>query len=74
MHINDELLRAAKRRAAERGTSLKAVFEEALRTLLGSEKPATPYKLRWRTERGRILPGVNLADRKSLMDLMDGIE
>lgn len=74
MHINDELLRAAKQRAAEKGTSLRAVLEEALRAHLGTGESRRPYRFRWRTEKGGLLPGVRLDDRKSLFDLMDGIQ
>jgi len=31
-----------------------------------------PYRLRWRSERGRLLPGVNLDSRDHLFDRMDG--
>ena len=60
--ISDELLRLAKRRAADEGTTLKAVFEDALRGHLvrGPSRPG--YRLEWRTETGRIQPGVDLVD------------
>lgn len=71
LEINDELFRHAKRRAASEGAPLRAVVEAALRVYLGG-KPATPrYRLRWRTENGRIHPGVRLDDRDALMDLME---
>ena len=70
--INAELLRRAKKRAADEGTSLKGLIERALRGLLDARSPgSTRYRLRWRTERGRIQPGVRLDDRDSLFDLMD---
>jgi hypothetical protein len=70
--LNDRLFREAKRRAAEQGTTLRRVIEEALRSYLAGPKPADGYRLRWRTERGRVLPGVRLDDRDALFDLMDG--
>lgn len=70
--INDVLFRAAKRMAAERGTSLREVVEAALRQHLGRTKRETGYKLQWQPESGRLLPGVDLADRDALFDLMDG--
>jgi Arc/MetJ family transcription regulator len=70
--INDLLFRAAKRQAAERGTSLREVVEAALRQHLGKVKAAAPYRLQWQTESGRLQPGVDLTDRDALFDIMDG--
>ena len=72
IEINDVLFRAIKRQAVERGTSLREVVEAALRQHLGKAKAAAGYRLQWRPESGRLLPGVDLADRDSLFDLMDG--
>lgn len=72
IEINDVLFRAAKRRAAEQGTSLRDVVEAALRQHLGKTKAAAKYTLRWRPEAGRLQPGVDLTDRAALFDLMDG--
>lgn len=70
--INDVLFRAAKRKAAEQGTSLRDLIEAALRQHLGKSKAAAGYTLRWQTERGRLQPGVDLTDRDALFDIMDG--
>lgn len=70
--IPDELLRQAKRRAADEGAPLKRIAEEALRQFLRGPASRSRYKLRWRTQSGRILPGVRLEDREALFDLMDG--
>ena len=75
ININDELLRDAKKRAAEEGTTLRALMEDALRSRIqahGSSKSG--FELRWRTEKGRLQPGVRLDDRQSLFDLMEGRE
>jgi len=71
IEINDDLLRQAKRRAADEGTSLRALVERALRLHLGGKHRARGYKLTWRTETGRMLPGVRLDDRDALHDLME---
>ena len=71
LEIGDELFRQAKRRAADRGASLRHIVEEALRLYLAKRPKANGYKLRWRTESGRLLPGVKLEDRDALFDLMD---
>ena len=70
--IADEVLRQAKRRAADEGTPLRTVIEAALRAYLFRRPNRSSYKLAWRTERGRLLPGVDLDDRDKLFDLMDG--
>ena len=72
VEINDELFRRAKRRAADSGETLRAVIEAALRSYLGDGPANGGYSLSWRPESGRIMPGVQLDDRDSLFDLMDG--
>src|SRR5262245_15981744 len=74
IELNDDLLRRAKRRAADDRTTLREVIEQALRAHL-TRRGALPrgrYTLRWRTERGTLQPGVRLDDRDALFDLMDG--
>jgi Arc/MetJ family transcription regulator len=70
--ISDELLRQAKKRATDEGTALREVVETALRLYLQSRPRHGRYRLRWRTEKGRILPNVRLDDRDALFDLMEG--
>lgn len=71
--INDEVLRQAKRRAADETVPLREIVERALRAFLGGKSGAsTRYALRWRTERGRLQAGVCLEDRDALFDIMDG--
>lgn len=73
MDLSDELLRRAKKKAADDGVPLRDVVESALRAYLSGKPQGTGYALRWGTERGRLLPDVDLDDRDSLFDLMDGI-
>jgi hypothetical protein len=70
--LNDELLDRAKRQAIRERTTLKAIVERALRSHLSGRPTAGSYRLRWRTERGRLQPGVRLEDRDALFDLMEG--
>lgn len=72
--LNDDLVRRPKRRAADHGTTLREVIEEALRAHLAKPRGAAParYVLRWRTERGALQPGVRLDDRDALFDVMEG--
>jgi hypothetical protein len=73
LDLDDRVLSAAKRRAAEQGTTLTAFVEEALAVaLLPAQKGAARYHLEWQTVRGRLLPGVDVADRDSLFDAMEG--
>ncbi len=73
VELNDDLLRRAKRRAADDKTTLRQVLEEALRGHLARRRPerGAAFVLDWRTERGTLQPGVSLEDRNALFDLMD---
>ena len=70
--LNDELMRRVKRLAADEGVTFRELVERALRGLLERKPGRKPYKLRWRTEKGQVQPGVRLDDRDALFDLMDG--
>lgn len=73
VEISDELFRLAKKRAADESAPLRQIIESGLRLYLSGQRRKTPgYKLRWRSEKGRILPGVSLTDRDALFDLMEG--
>lgn len=74
VRLNDDLLAAAKQRAAAEHTTLTALIEDSLKRTLAS-RPATG------TERFTIrpfgdadlLPGVDLDHSAALRDLMDGL-
>jgi len=70
LDLADDILRLAKQRAADEQIPLRAVVEAALRRYLTRPAQSAGYKLRWRTERGELLPGVNLDDRDALFDRM----
>jgi len=72
VEISDELLRQAKKRAADEGEPLRQVVESALRAYLGGRPRGGTYRLSWHAVHGRIQPGVRLDDRDALFDLMDG--
>lgn len=75
LDLEDALLRAAKRRAVERGTTLTKVIEDALRRLLHpARRSRAPFKLELLTKKGRPVRGVDLADRDSLYERMEGRE
>ena len=73
LDLDDALLTAARRQAAANDMTLTAFVEHALAASL--TRPAVTenqYEFRWKTHRGRTLPGVNVADRDRLYDRMDG--
>jgi len=73
LDIDDRILAAARRRAAEKGTTLTAFVEHALAaSLLDRGASESRYEFRWTTHRGRTLPGVDLSDRDRLLERMEG--
>jgi hypothetical protein len=72
IEFTDELFRQLRKKAADEGSTIRAVVEAALRVYLSGDSKPGSYKLRWRTEKGRLQPGVHLDDRDTLFDLMDG--
>jgi hypothetical protein len=73
IRIDEQLLKKAKQMAIERKKSLTAVIEDALRESLARQNAAgqrSPVHLV--TFRGKgLLPGVDLDDSASLLDLME---
>ena len=72
IHLNDGLLREARRRAADDGIPLRDVIETALRQFLRTRPSDQSYRVSWHTESGRLLPGVDLNRRDALTERMDG--
>ncbi|HLC30926.1 MAG TPA: type II toxin-antitoxin system VapB family antitoxin [Dehalococcoidia bacterium] len=72
IRLDDQLLREAKSLAAETGGTLTSVIEDALReTLARRSHQAEREPVRLPTMPGRLLPGVDLDDSASLLDLME---
>ncbi len=70
--LDDRLLERAKRFAANRGTTLRAVVEEALRARLAPRpRKQEKYHFAPPTVRGTQPPAVDVADRDALFDLLD---
>jgi plasmid stability protein len=67
--IDDILLRELKTRAAREGRSVQQVTNELIRRGIAAARPA--YRLRLRGSSAKLAPGVDLADRDRLFDLMD---
>ncbi len=74
MRLDDDLLREAKRYAAEQGTTLTAMLDQALREILArQERESQDERKPLPSFKGRGLQaGVDLDDSASLLDLMDG--
>ena len=73
LDLDDTLMRKAKRRAADEGTTLTTVIEGALRQYLAPARPSgKAFRLKLLTKKGRPVPGVNVADRDHLYERMEG--
>ncbi len=71
--IEDDVMRRARKKAAEEGRPLKDVINDALRFGLEAERASRKsYRFKLRTVEGKTLPGVDLTDRDKLFDLMEG--
>ncbi len=74
LNLDDRLIGAAKARAAHNGEPLTRLIERALRQhLQPAPRTDIPFKLQLLTRNTRALPGVDLADRGTLCDIMDGL-
>lgn len=72
LNIDDHLLMYAKLQATQRGCTLKQVVEDALRESI-SRHSIDRDLVKLETVSGAGLkPGVDLDDRRSLDDIMDG--
>lgn len=73
LRIDDQLLRAAKKAAAESGRTLTAVIEDALRQSLanGKRSAKTPRFKLPTLHLGETMPGVDLDNSAALLELME---
>jgi hypothetical protein len=75
LDIDDTLLKKAKARARQTRRTLTGVIEEALRQALTGTTPAgapPAHRLTLKTVKGSLLPGVDISDRDSLYERMEG--
>jgi hypothetical protein len=72
IEIQSELLRKAKETARKEGTTLRALVEEGLRSVLGSRgKPRRKRKFRMRTFRGNGLqPGIDFSNWEQMRSII----
>jgi hypothetical protein len=74
VRLNDDLLAAAKQRAAADHTTLTSLIEDSLRQSLALRSGQHGERLTLKSFGvGGTLAGVNLDESSSLRDLMDGL-
>jgi len=69
--LPDELMIAAKKRAAESRSTLREIFERGLRRELAGKSVARRGRvpvIRWVTARGGLPPGLDVSDRAAMHD------
>lgn len=73
VRLPDELIRRAKRRAAEQGTTLTSLLEEGLRLALAEPKAPRRRVVRLPVSKasGGTLPGIDLSRSADLLDRME---
>lgn len=71
LKLDDDLLRRLKEKAAREGRTLQSVANDLLRRGL-AERGSSEYSLDLETWSTETRPGVDLFDRDTLFDLMDG--
>lgn len=73
VNIDDTLMRKVKQVASQTGRTITQVIEEALRReVTGERVERKPFTFKWISVSGRLQPGVDLADRDALTELMEG--
>lgn len=75
IRLSDALLDRARREARRRGTTVTALIEEGLQTVLRAPRtraPSAAFKLPVCSAGGGTLPGVDLNDSADLLDRMEG--
>lgn len=79
VRLSDQLLRKAKKYAADHDTTLTAMLDEGLRMVLRETPP--PYEVESTklppfslpTVKGEMLPGINPSSNSQMSDIADGI-
>ncbi|HEY2755616.1 MAG TPA: DUF6364 family protein [Pseudolabrys sp.] len=74
VRLPEELLRRAKRKAADEGRSLASLIEEGLRRVLAEgEQQRQPIRnpIRVSTATGGVMPGIDISDSAALQEMDD---
>jgi hypothetical protein len=71
--LDEDLAQEVRMRAAERGVGLSRMIGDLVKRSLELDRAPSdePFRLRWQSQRGALLPGVDLADRDRLYDIME---
>jgi len=72
LNIDDPLLRRLKSIAAKKGITLATLVNQLLRLALSRQGSARPYEFKFGGWVSQLGPGVDICDRNSLFDLLDG--
>jgi hypothetical protein len=75
IELPDDLMIAAKKKAAETRTTLREIFERGLRReLRASRLPLRGPRrsIRWITAKGGLAPGVDIASREAMHQWLNG--
>ena len=75
IRLSDDLLRRAKKRAAEKGRTLTSLIEDGLKIILAEPQRAPRSRVRLPISKasGGTLPGVDLNRSSELEDRMAGL-
>ena len=75
VRLNEKLLKEAKKKAAEEGTTLTALLDQGLRMVLREETPAygQTKKFQLTTVKGAMKPGIDPSSNAQMLDIADGI-
>lgn len=71
LDIEDRVLRELKRKAADEGRTLQSVANDLLKRALHAQTPP-PFSLRMHGWSADLQPGVDILDRDSLFDVLNG--
>jgi len=72
VEIDERLLLRAKRYAAQQGTTLRAIIEDALRARLATRpKQQSAHRFAPPVVKGSVPPAIDVADRNALYDALD---
>ena len=72
VRFDEEVLRRLKEKSAREGRTVQDLTNELLRQALDRLEDPQPFKLQLKPWKARELPGVNICDRRSLFDIMEG--
>ena len=72
IRIDDDLLRRMKEKAARERRTLQELANQLLRQALAFRDKPTDYQLRIEGWKADLQPGVDILDRRTLFDVMDG--